>query len=62
MANIEEKIRPEGYLGCFCLKIKPASHFDFLCIVTIFRAFHGVLVIDVLNCVIYSIFILLGEI
>lgn len=57
-----ETIRPEGYFCCRKFKIRPASHFSFFCVITLFRAFNAVLTLDMITCVLYSVFILVDEI
>lgn len=42
--------------------MKPASHVQIFCTLTLFRAFNLVLTLDVLVCVLYSVFILIDEI
>jgi hypothetical protein len=59
--EMKEEFPDESLWGCECLKIKPATRINLICHITLFRALTAVLILDVLNCVIYSILILMDE-
>lgn len=60
--EIEETIKPYGMFRVCCITIKPATHVSCIIPIPLFKAFNTALTLDVLTCVIYSVFILIDEI